>query len=297
MDTSGLFRVDGMVAVVTGGGSGIGFSMAKGLAGAGAKKVYILGRRLDVLETAAKAHPSIVPVQCDITDKASLQSAVDLVTKEVGYINLLIANSGIYGPTNMWNPTSSIKELRKSLFEDVSMEDFTQAFHVNVTGTFFTALAFLELLDEGNKQAVKGGFGAPTKPGSDAPSIQSQVIITSSISGYSRQFISAPAYAGSKSALLHLTKHTSTNLRSHGIRVNALAPGIFPSEMATILIRDRDPSKEDVTDLRFIPARKFGGEEEMAGSVLYLASLAGSFCNGFILVNDGGKLSTMPATY
>ncbi|KAI4868753.1 NAD(P)-binding protein [Hypoxylon rubiginosum] len=297
MDTSGLFRVDDMVAVVTGGGSGIGFSMAKGLAGAGAKKVYILGRRQDVLESAARAHPSIVPVQCNIADKASLQSAVDFVTKDIGYVNLLIANSGIYGPTNTWNPEASIKDLRKNLFEDVSMEDFTHAFHVNVTGTFFSIVAFLELLDEGNKQAVKGGFGAPTQQGSDVPSIQSQVIITSSISGFSRQFYSAPAYAGSKSALLHLTKHTSTSLRSHGIRVNALAPGLYPSELAATLIGDRDPSKEDFKDPRFIPARKFGGDDEMAGSVLYLASKAGSFCNGFILVNDGGKLSTMPAAY
>lgn len=288
--------------------------MAKGLAGAGAKKVYILGRRQDVLESAARAHPSIVPVQCNIADKASLQSAVDFVTKDIGYVNLLIANSGIYGPTNTWNPEASIKDLRKNLFEDVSMEDFTHAFHVNVTGTFFSIVAFLELLDEGNKQAVKGGFGAPTQQGSDVPSIQSQVIITSSISGFSRQFYSAPAYAGSKSALLHLTKHTSTSLRSHGIRVNALAPGckfcvcvsvvpktnesaVYPSELAATLIGDRDPSKEDFKDPRFIPARKFGGDDEMAGSVLYLASKAGSFCNGFILVNDGGKLSTMPAAY
>lgn len=199
--------------------------MAKGLAGAGAKKVYILGRRQDTLETAAKAHPSIVPLQCDIGDKASLQSAVDFVTKDAGYVNLLIANSGVIGPIKSFTPGLSIKEHRKNLFEDVSMEDFTETFHVNVTGTYFTILAFLELLDEGNKQALKGGFGAPTTPGSDVQSIQSQVIITASISGLSRQYFSAPAYAGSKASLIHLTKHTSSSLRAYGIRVNALAPG------------------------------------------------------------------------
>ncbi|KAI1762227.1 short chain dehydrogenase [Hypoxylon sp. FL1150] len=297
MDTSGLFRVDGMVAVITGGGSGIGFMMAKGLASAGAKKVYILGRRQDALETAAKAHASIVSVQCDVADKASLQSAVDFVTKDAGFVNLLIANSGILGPRNTFTPGLSIKEVRKSMFEDVAMEDFTQAFHVNVTGTYFTILAFLELLDEGNKQALKGGFGAPVTPGSDVQSIQSQVIITASISGFSRQFFSAPAYAGSKASLIHLTKHTSSNLRAYSIRVNALAPGLFPSELASTLIGDRDPSKEEWTDPKFIPARKFGGDDEMAGAVLYLAGKAGSFCNGLILVNDGGKLGTMPATY
>ncbi|KAI1370147.1 short chain dehydrogenase [Hypoxylon crocopeplum] len=297
MDSSSLFRVDGMVAAITGGGSGIGFAMAKGLAGAGAKKVYILGRRQDVLEEAATAHPSIVPVQCDVTDKASLQSAVDFITKDVGYVNLFIANSGIFGPSNTWNNSLSIQENRKILFEDMSMEDFTQTFHVNITGAYFSALAFLELLDSGNKEAVKGGFGAPQKKGSDAPSIQSQIIFTSSISGFSRMAYSSPAYAASKAALVHLTKHTSTNLGKHSIRVNALAPGLFPSELASRLVGTRDPSTETFEDPRYIPARKFGGDDEMAGSVLYLASKAGSFCNGFILVNDGGKLTTMPATY
>ncbi|KAI0382713.1 short chain dehydrogenase [Hypomontagnella monticulosa] len=297
MDTSGLFRVDGMVAVVTGGGSGIGLAMAKGLAGAGAKKVYILGRRKEVLETAATAHPSIIPLQCDISEKASLQSAVDFITKDIGYINLFIANSGVIGPEKRWNPDLSISELRKLLFEDVSMEDFSQTLHVNVTGTYFSILAFLELLDAGNKQAVKGGFGKPTKEGSDAPSIQSQVIITSSISAFSRFRFSAPAYAASKAAVTHLTKHTSTNLSKYSIRVNALAPGLFPSELAAGLINTRDPSTEAFEDPRYIPARKFGGDDEMAGTILYLASKAGSFCNGLILVNDGGKLATMPSTY
>lgn len=292
---------------------GIGLVMAKGLAGAGAKKVYILGRRREVLETAATAHPNIIPVPCDISDKTSLQSAVDFVTKDIGYVNLFIANSGIVGPRASWNYDLSIPELRKALFEDVSMEDFTQTFHVNITGTYFSILAFLELLDAGNKQALKGGFGAPTKEGSDVPSIQSQAIITSSISAFSRFRFSAPAYAASKAAVAHLTKHTSTNLSKYGIRVNALAPGckflnvsavpstnefvVFPSELAAGLIGTRDPSTEAFEDPRFIPARKFGGDDEMAGTVLYLASKAGSFCNGMILVNDGGKLGTMPSGY
>ncbi|KAI1144276.1 short chain dehydrogenase [Hypoxylon sp. FL0543] len=297
MDTSGLFRVDGIVAVVTGGGSGIGLVMTKALAGAGAKKVYILGRRREVLENAATSHSNIVPVQCDITDKASLQSAVDFVTKDIGYINLFIANSGVSGPYKVWNKDLSISQLRKNLFEDVAVEDFTDTLNVNITGTFFSILAFLELLDAGNKHALKGGWGAPTKESSAAPSIQSQVIVTSSISGFSRMAISAPAYAFSKAALIHLTKHTSSNLAKYGIRVNALAPGLFPTEMAEHMIGGRDPSKETIENPNFIPARKFGGDDEMAGSVLYLASKAGSFCNGFILVNDGGRLATMLSSY
>ena len=72
--------------------------MAKALAVNGAKKVYILGRRADALEKAASEHPAVVPLQCDITSKESLQNAVDRITTEVGYINVVIANSGVLGP-------------------------------------------------------------------------------------------------------------------------------------------------------------------------------------------------------
>jgi NAD(P)-dependent dehydrogenase (short-subunit alcohol dehydrogenase family) len=279
MDTSALFRVDGMVAVVTGGGTGkqpvtfpsfyliqgnishclltpaqnttgIGYNMALGLASAGAKKVYILGRRKAVLEEAAKAHPSLHPVECDVGSKASLQAAVDAVSKDSGgYVNLVIANSGITGPSVRWddpstmtvpgaegnanasaNARASLSEQRKRLFEEVDMDKFTEAFHINVTGAYFTMLAFMELLDAGNANAMKGGFGAPIAPKKGrgevpVPSIQSQVIFTSSISAYSRACVSAPAYTGSKAAIAHLMKHASTNLASYGIRANALAPG------------------------------------------------------------------------
>jgi NAD(P)-dependent dehydrogenase (short-subunit alcohol dehydrogenase family) len=225
MDTSSLFRVDGMVAVVTGAGTGLGAMMAKALAGGGAKKVFILGRRREALESVAATHSSISPLECDVTSKDALQSAVDTITKESGYVNLLIANSGIHGPNLRYNPNMSIQELRKHLFEDASVDDFTNTFHVNVTGAFFTMTAFLELLDAGNKNAAGGGFGAPVKDGSNVPAIQSQVIVTSSVSAYSRANPSGPAYGGSKSAIAHLAKHASTNLAPYGIRVNALAPG------------------------------------------------------------------------
>ncbi|KAI0429677.1 short chain dehydrogenase [Xylaria sp. FL1042] len=297
MDTSSIFRVDGMVAVVTGGGTGIGFQMAKALANGGAKKVYIMARRKELLEEAAKTHKSLHPLVCDVGSKESLQAAVDAIAKESGYVNLVIANSGIIGPQGRFHPDLSVSELKQQLFDKVSMDDFTRTSHINVTGAYFTMLGFLELLDAGNKNAVKGGFGAPLTEGSDVPSIQSQVIFTSSISAYSRAFISAPSYAGSKAAIEHLAKHASTNLAQHGIRVNAMAPGLFPSEMASLLIQSRDPSKEHPSETRFIPARRFGTEEEMAGTVLYLASRAGAYCNGLVLVTDGGKISAMPASY
>ncbi len=199
--------------------------MARALANAGAKKVYILARRKELLDEAAKTHESLHPLVCDVGSKESLQAAADAIAKESGYVNLVIANSGVIGPEARFHPDLSVSELKQRLFDNVSMDDFTQTMHINVTGAYFTMLAFLELLDAGNKNAVKGGFGAPLTEDSHVPSIQSQVLFTSSISAYSRAWLSAPAYSGSKAAIEHLTKHASTNLAQHGIRVNAMAPG------------------------------------------------------------------------
>jgi NAD(P)-dependent dehydrogenase (short-subunit alcohol dehydrogenase family) len=199
--------------------------MAKALAANGAKKVYVLGRRVDALEEAASFSPTIVPVQCDVTSKDSLQAAVDRITAEIGYVNLVIANSGVIGPNKTYDPTLSISDLREKLFGSVGMDDFTAAFHVNVTGALFTMWAFLELLDAGNKEALKGGYGAPLTEGGKAPSIQSQVVFTSSISAFMRSYFSSPAYSGSKAAIMHLGKHAASQLAPYGIRVNILAPG------------------------------------------------------------------------
>jgi len=200
--------------------------MAEAFAKNGAKKVYILGRRLETLEAAASSHPDIIsPLQCDVTSKESLQAAVDAIAAESGHINLLCANSGVTGPVKGYDPSLSISDLRKRMFSEVDMAAFTDAFHVNVTGSLFTMLAFLELLDAGNKAALRGGFGKPDKEGGLVPAVQSHVIFTASIAGYMRGKWSPPAYAGSKAAVLQLAKQAATMLSPYGIRSNALAPG------------------------------------------------------------------------
>lgn len=201
--------------------------MARALAVNGARKVYLLGRRLPVLEAAAASHPSVlIPLQCDVTSKPSLQSAVDHITSDTGFLNLVIANSGIIGPTtNRWDPTLSLAELRQKLFVETSMDEMTETFHVNVTGAYFTLLAFLELLDKGNEQAMCGGFGRPSVEGGTVPSVQSQVVVTSSIAAFSRNAASTPGYAGSKAAVLHLVKHASSQMARFGVRANAMCPG------------------------------------------------------------------------
>ncbi|KAJ5817602.1 hypothetical protein N7447_007610 [Penicillium robsamsonii] len=284
VDSINIFRVDGIVAVITGGGSGIGLTMTRALAANGAHKVYILGRRLEVLEKAAAEYPDVViPHQADVTSKADLQTAVNRVKSEVGYVNVVVANSGSIGPPVRFNPAASLPDLRESLFTNFSMEGMTKALNLNITAAFFTMTAFLELLDAGTQNALDGGFGKPLKTGSDVPSIQSQT--------------SSPPYLTSKVAIMQVAKHASTQLARFGIRVNAIAPGIYPSELSSVLISSRNPEEETFEDDRFIPARRFGGDEEMAGAILFLTSRAGSYSNGLILTTDGGRLSVMTGTY
>ncbi|KAI1267741.1 short-chain dehydrogenase [Xylariaceae sp. FL1019] len=297
IEANSIFRVDGIVAVITGGGTGLGHIMARALALNGAKKVYILGRRLEVLEEAAKEHGSLVPLQCDVTSKDELQRAVDIIEKDVGYINLLVANSGVVGKSPSFDAQASLPELRQRLFAGSTMESMNEPLNVNVTSAFFTMTAFLELLDSGNKKALDGGFGKPIQQGIDVPSIQSQVIFTASISGFSRHWVSSPAYLASKAAVIQLAKYSSSQLARFGIRVNTIAPGVYPSAMTGKLSNGRKPEEEPVDHPTFIPARRFGGEEEMAGAILYLASRSGSYSNGSVLLTDGGRLAVMGSTY
>lgn len=294
--------------------------MTRALAANGARKVYILGRRLEVLEKATAEFPGVVvPHQADVTSKADLQAVVDRIKAEVGYVNLVVANSGSIGPPVRFNPAASLAELRQTLFTDFSMEGMNDTLNLNITAAFFTMTAFLELLDAGTQNALRGGFGKPVNEGSGVPSIQSQVIFTTSISAFSRHWSSSPPYLTSKVAIMQVTKHASTQLAKFGIRVNAIAPGsmfspssprtgfhpgtnghthlVYPSELASVLIQSRRPEEEAFEDQRFIPARRFGGDEEMAGAILYLSSRAGSYSNGFILITDGGRLSVMTGTY
>lgn len=214
--------------------------MARALAANGAKRIYLLGRRLEPLTTAAQENPRVFrALQCDVTDKTSLQSAVETITLQIGYVNLVVANAGAVGSFNAWNTNGGkrdIKDVKRDLFDDNDMGKMDEVFRVNVTGAFFSMVAFLELLDKGNQRALASGawvsggatevvFGAPGKQGGKVPSVQSQIVVTSSISAFSRMNSSPPGYCGSKAAILQLAKQASTQLGPYGIRVNVLAPG------------------------------------------------------------------------
>ncbi|KAG2153073.1 NAD(P)-binding protein [Suillus bovinus] len=157
-----LFSVEGQIAVVTGGGTGIGLMIATALEHNGAT-VYIIGRRLEVLEKAAKENNKfgkLIPLQGDITCRQSLTQLVETVRTRHGYIDLLVNNAGIVRnllppklPSPLDDPADalpSIKAFQSVLWNTGSPEGFAETFDTNVTAVYFTTVAFLELLHLGN---------------------------------------------------------------------------------------------------------------------------------------------------
>ena len=154
MDAANLFGVKDLVAVVTGGGSGIGLMITKALALNGAHKVYIVGRRESTLQVATKESPhgNIIPIVGDVTSKNDLERVTKQIQEEVGYVNVLIANSGISGPqVPKVTKETPLEEFQKGLWNTDFLE-YTQTFAVNCSAAFFSAVAFLKLLDAGNKK-------------------------------------------------------------------------------------------------------------------------------------------------
>jgi NAD(P)-dependent dehydrogenase (short-subunit alcohol dehydrogenase family) len=264
--------------------------VTKALAANGANKIYIVGRRKEVLEEAARnTDPDVVvPLVGDVTSRESLLQLAERVEADTGYINLVVANAGMMGPRPLKSapnkPPPSISEYRAHALM-APMEDFTKTYAINATGVYYTTLAFLGLLDAGNKKSNMG------------QNWRSQVIATSSIAGYSRLNGASFAYNSSKAAVTHMMKMMATAFVPYNIRCNVLAPGIFPSDLASGIISNLGQGPGGTVDHSFIPAQRPGNEEDIAGAVLYLVSNAGAYLNGSVLVVDGGRLATLPSTY
>ena len=154
---------------------------------------------------------NVHPLQCDVTNSDQLKEAVASIKNDMGYVSLLVANSGISGPSGDVPPGADIQQLQDALLK-VPMEDFTNTYHVNCTTVFYTAIAFLGLLDEGNKRAnYQGG--------------RSQVIATSSVGSFNRKITAGFAYGTSKGATSLMMEILDTYLAPYRIRANVLCPG------------------------------------------------------------------------
>ncbi|CAJ2512365.1 Uu.00g053800.m01.CDS01 [Anthostomella pinea] len=287
-DVQTLFGVKGYVAVVTGGGSGIGLMASQALAANGAK-VYITGRRMEALETAAKSHAptngnggQIIPIgPCDVTSKHDLERLVADLSKKEKYINLLICNAGISGP-KAEPEHEEADDLKAKLWNNEDSQDWADNFNTNVTSVYFTTVAFLPLLQAGI--SPKG----PLEP------YAASVITISSMSGIMRHAQGHFSYNTAKGATVHLTKLMSAEFSKAKIRVNSIAPGYFPSEMTAKESDDRQKSHvppEKIQEKGHVPLERAGREEEMGMTVLYLAK--NQYVNGEIIAVDGGVLNVV----
>ncbi|KAI6836951.1 hypothetical protein KC340_g1379 [Hortaea werneckii] len=284
-----LNDVSGLVAVVTGGGTGVGLMLAKALESNGAK-VYITGRRIEKLQEAAKTadHGNLIPIQGSTTSHDDLQKVVDQIMQETGYIDLLVNNAGMTtfdsSPNARPMPTaqSSVSEVRDYFFNYRPQQVWTDTLETNVGAIFTTSMAFLELLDAGNKRRAKG---APT----------SQIVTIGSVGGLNR-FTTSFIYNASKAGAHHLMKNLGSFFVPFDIRCNVIAPGWFPTDMTTGVSKQWE-STGGVMPRELVPQQRMGNQEEMAGTILYLASKAGGYCNGNVMVIDGGFLQNHAGVY
>lgn len=153
--------------------------------------------------------------------KEDLERAASQIQSKHGYVNVVIANSGVLGPAIL-SETPSFAEFRDGLWNQ-DFDEFNQTFAVNTTGVFFTIAAFLNLLDEGNKRVNLKQ--------------RSQVIATSSVGAYMRTSpLSSLAYDGSKAAVVHMMKIFTTRLVPYGIRANTIVPGCKSSSSMRVML-------------------------------------------------------------
>jgi NAD(P)-dependent dehydrogenase (short-subunit alcohol dehydrogenase family) len=245
----------GKVAVVTGGTSGIGRALALGLAEAGADVVPTARRRELVEEVAAEVEKRgrrTLRVATDVTDRRTLEAARQECLRVFGRVDVLVNCAG---------RTKRVPTL------DMSEEDWQVILDTNVTGTLRCCQVFAAPM-------LERGAG--------------RIINIASLASFVALFEVA-AYAASKAAVAMLTKALAVEWGPRGVNVNAIAPGVFPTELNRALLEGTPRGHEFL--LR-TPLRRFGRVEELAGAAVFLASDAASFVNGEVLAVDGGFLAS-----
>lgn len=253
MDTNALFRLDGRVALVTGGSRGIGRMIATGFVAQGAK-VYVSSRKPEACEeTAAALGENCIALPHDISTVEGCRAlAADIAAREQR-LDVLVNNAGA-----AWGED----------FDTFPESGWDKVMNLNVKSPFFLTQALHDLLKAG------GAAGRPAK-----------VINITSIDGQRVNPWETYSYQASKAALIHLTRRMAARLIRDHIVVSSLAPGAFPSDMNKVA-RDFGDNVA-----KRIPAGRIGVDEDMAGAAIYLASRAGDYVVGETLTVDGGLVN------
>ncbi|MEM7493824.1 MAG: glucose 1-dehydrogenase [Pseudomonadota bacterium] len=246
------FDLTGKIALVTGASSGLGRHFARTLAQSGAS-VVLAARRIDRLEALAaeitSAGGQALPVAMDVTYPDQVDAALETVIEHFGGpADIIVNNSGLS---------------RENWFTQMEEADFDLVMDTNVKGVWLVARTFAAAL-------VKAG-----KPGS--------MINIASVAGR-RVGPTMAAYCASKAAVDHMTRAMAIEMARYGVRVNAIAPGYFKTEINDAFL----DSEEGEKMRRRIPMRRFGQHDELSGPLLLLASEAGTFMTGSTIVVDGG---------
>jgi NAD(P)-dependent dehydrogenase (short-subunit alcohol dehydrogenase family) len=253
LDPLQSFRLDGQVAIVTGASSGLGARFARVLDAVGAKVVVAARREERLVELAGELSDALV-VPCDVTDPEDRAALLAATVERFGRVDVLVNNAGV---TNVAPATEE------------SDEDFAWVMEVNVNAVFAMAR------DVGGWMIANG--------------VRGRIVNSASIAGFRGMGrIPGAAYASSKAAVINLTRELATQWARAGVRVNAIAPGWFPSEMSAPMFTGE---KGLAYIERTTPLGRAGEEHELDGALLYLASEASSYVTGHTLPVDGGTIA------
>ena len=249
------FDLTGKVALVIGASSGLGRQFAKALANQGAK-VAVAARRVEKLEETKRQVEEMggecIAIPCDVSNEQSIIDCIAAVVDTFGKIDILCNNAGIM----VWG----------GLLESTT-EGWNRAMATNVTGAYIASR-------EAARYMVKQGSG--------------RIINTASIAAHGGE-AGSPSYYASKAAIANLTRAMACDLSPLGITVNAIAPGVFETELTAVTL-DSPMANEQKAGL---PLRRFGNEGELDGILIYLASDSSAFCTGQVIFVDGGQTCKM----
>ena len=252
-----LFDVNGKVAVVTGGSTGIGKMIAHGFVENGVK-TYITARKQPTLdETAAELSQvgECIAIQSDLSTLDGVNAFADAVLAKNEGIDILINNAGA-----TWGaPVDEFPE-----------QGWDKVMDLNVKSIFFLTQRLLPALRKAGSKA--------------APS---RVVNIASINGITHPGMNNYSYSASKAAVIQLTRHMAADLARDNININGIAPGFFPSKMTAFLLPD-DPESADIEGQ---PIPRLGCPEDAAGTAIYLCSQASNYLCGHTIVMDGGMVA------